>query len=81
MSADSDFEGIVEICEFYGLPDYPVHVDWENFHVTVGDYGIDPVRRDGYLTGYLVEDPNGVTQVVDDLDEFFQIVFEWGYLI
>lgn len=77
MSVDSDFEDIVKICEFYCGVDCPLHVDWENLHVAVGDYGVDPVREDGRLVGYLVEDPDGVTQIVDDLDSFFQEEFKW----
>lgn len=79
MSAESDFEDIVRICEFYREPDWFFFVDLENFHVVMGDYGVDPVRENGHLVGYLVEDPKGVTRVVDDLDIYFQEVFEWEY--
>lgn len=79
MSADSDLEDIVRICRFYCEPGWPFHVDLENLHVTMGDYGVDPVRENGRLVGYLVEDPTGFTRVVEDLDYYFQEVFEWGY--
>lgn len=75
----SDFEDIVRTCEFYREEGWPFYVDYESSHVTLGGYGIDPVREGGHLTGYLVVDPEGVSQVVDDLDSFFQSVFEWGY--
>ena len=77
MSASSDFEDIVSTCEFYADSDRMIYVDLENFHVTMGEYGIDPVMEGGHLVGYLVEDPDGVTQVVDDLDSFFQSALGW----
>lgn len=77
MSASSVLDDIVRVCEFYRESDWPFFVDLENFHVTVGEYGIVPVRGNGHLAGYLVEGPDGVTQVVDDLDSFFQSVLDW----
>lgn len=77
MSVSSDLEDIGRICGFYREDDWLFYVDLENSHVTMGDYGIDPVRENGHLVGYLVEDPEGVTQVVDDLDSYFQSVFDW----
>lgn len=76
MSGSSDLDDIVMTCEFYSEPDWPFYVDYENLHVTMGGYGIDPVRKNGHLVGYLVEGPDGVTRIVDDLDEFFQMEFE-----
>lgn len=64
-------------CEFYSEVDCPLHVDFENLHVSIGDYGVDPVMENGLLVGYLVEEPDGVTQVVEDLDHYFQRVFKW----
>lgn len=64
-------------CEFYADSDWPLYIDPENLHVTMGGYGIEPVRENGHLTGYLVEDPDGVTQAVDDLDSYFQSVLDW----
>lgn len=78
MSVGSDFEDAVRICEFYCEPGWPFYVDLENLHVMMGDYGVDPVWETGHLVGYLVEDPDGVTQIVDDLDSYFQSVLEWG---
>lgn len=71
---------IVMICEFYRGPDWPVYVDYENLHVTVGEYVISPVRENGRFVGYLVEGPDGVTRVVDDLDSYFQSVLDWEVL-
>lgn len=77
MSVSSDLEDIVMICEFYSDTDCGVYVDLENSHITMGEYGIDPVRVDGHLVGYLVEDPEGVTHEVNDLDSYFQSVLDW----
>lgn len=77
MSVESDFDDVVRICEFYRECDWPLYVDYENLHVTMGEYGVDLVRENGHLVGYLVEDPDGVTCVVDDLDSYFQSVLDW----
>lgn len=72
MSFDSDFDDIVKICEFYSGDDLPIEVDEENYYVTLGDYVVDPVMKDGHLVMHLVEDPDGVTLFVSDLDAYFQ---------
>lgn len=78
MSAGSDFEDIVRICEFYREPGWSIYVDLENQHVNMEGYGVDPVREEGRLVGYLVEDPLGMTLVVDDLDDYFQAMLpDW----
>lgn len=80
MSVYSDFEDIVTTCEFYADSDWEIHVDLENSHVTMGDYGVYPVRGDGRPVGYLVEDGDGVTQVVDDLDSYFRSELDRGVM-
>lgn len=77
MSVDSDFEDVVKICEFYVDPCEVFEVDLENRHVTVGDYGVDLVMENGHLVSYLVEEPDGRTLFADDLDVYFQSVFDW----
>lgn len=77
MSVESDFEDVVTLCNFYKEGDWSFYVDLENLHVVMGDYAIDPVWENGHLVGYLVVDPEGVTQVVDDLDSYFQDVLDW----
>lgn len=72
MSAESEFDDLVKICEFYSGDDLPIEVDEENYYVTLGDYVVDPVLNDGHLVTYLVEDPDGVTLFVSDLDAYFQ---------
>lgn len=72
MSFDSDFDDMVKICEFYSGDDLPMKVDYENHFIDLGDYVVDPVMEDGHLVTYLVEDPDGVTLFVSDLDDYFQ---------
>lgn len=79
MSAESDFEDVVKICEFYADPCETFEVDLENFIVFMGGFEINPVRRDGRLAGYLVIDPDGFSHVEDDLDSYFQSVFNWRW--
>lgn len=78
MSFSSEFEDIIRICEFYASSVDGVKVDWENYHVRMEGYDIDPVLRDGHLVRYLVEDPEGVCLFVDDLDAYFQSVLDCG---
>ena len=77
MTTTSDFADIITICQFYAESGWDIYVDYENSHVMMGDYVIGPVRENGVLVGYLVADPEGVTQVVDDLDSYFQGEFDW----
>ena len=72
MSIETEFDDTVKICEFYSGDDLPIEVDEENYHITLGDYVVDPVMKDGHLVTYLVEDPDGVTLFVSDLDDYFQ---------
>lgn len=78
MSGVSDFEDAVRICEFYAEPDWKIEVDLENQHITMGEYGVDPVVENGHLVTYLVEDPDGLTLFADDLDTYFQWALDWG---
>lgn len=78
MSVSSDFEDTVKICEFYSGDGLPVEVDYENFHVSLGDYEVDPVIEHGNLVTYLVEGPDRVSLFVNDLDDYFQSVLpDW----
>ena len=43
MSVGSDFDDTVKICEFYADSADDVEVDLENYHITMGEYGVDPV--------------------------------------
>ena len=72
MSIASDFDDMVKICEFYSGDDLPIKVDYENHFIDLGGYVVDPVMEDGHLVMYLVEDPDGVTLFVSDLDDYFQ---------
>lgn len=72
MSVDSEFDDMVKICEFYSGDGLPIEVDYENYYINLGDYVVDPVMEDGHLVMYLVEDPDGVTLFVSDLDDYFQ---------
>lgn len=72
MATDVEFDDLVKICEFYSGEDLPLRVDEENYYVTLGGYVVDPVIKDGQFVTYLVEDPDGVTLFVSDLDAFFQ---------
>lgn len=77
MSAEGDFEDTVRICEFYADPCETFEVDLENQHITMGGYGVDLVVENGHPVTYLVEDPEGVSLFVDDLDTYFQRVLDW----
>lgn len=78
MGVSSDFQDIVRTCEFYRESEWSFYVDYVNLHVAMGGYGIDLVREDGHLVGYLVEDPYGATQLVDDLDSYFKSALDCG---
>lgn len=75
MTASSDFDDMVKICEFYSGEGLPVEVDYENRHVSLGDYEVDPVIEHGHLVTYLVEGPDHTSLFVNDLDEYFQDQF------
>ena len=77
MSAVSDFEDTVKICEFYADPCESFQVDFENCIVLMGAREVSPVRWGGCLSGYLVIEPDGVSHLVDDLDSYFQRIFDW----
>ena len=47
MSVVSDFDDTVKICEFYADSADDVEVDLENYHITMGEYGVDPVIGEG----------------------------------
>lgn len=72
MSVESEFYDTVKICEFYSGDDLPIVVDEENFYITLGGYIVDPVMKGGRVVTYLVEDPDGVSLFVSDLDVYFQ---------
>lgn len=81
MSVESDFDDMVKICEFYARPTDGVEVDLENYHITMGEYGVDPVIGGGgdHLAYYLIEEPDGTSMFVDDLDYYFQTVLpDWS---
>lgn len=78
MSISSEFEDTVRTCEFYATSLDGIEVDWENYHVRMDGYDIDPVTRDGHLVRYLIVEPDGVAIFVDDLDSYFQSVLDWG---
>lgn len=78
MSAESDFEDTVRICEFYADPCESFEVDLENCIVLMGAREISIVRRDGKLNGYLVIEPDGFSHLENDLDSYFQGVLDWG---
>ena len=82
MSVVSDFDDTVKICEFYADSADDVEVDLENYHITMGEYGVAPVIGEGgdHLAYYLIEEPDGSTLFVDDLDEYFQRVLRWEAL-
>lgn len=77
MSAESDFEDTVKICEFYADQCGAFEVDLENHIVFIGDREVSPVRVGGRLDCYLVVEPDGVTHWVDDLDSYFQAALGW----
>lgn len=76
MSVEQDFEDTVRICEFYAESPDQIEVDLENYHIMMDGYGVDPVMENGHLVCYLVEDPEGVTHFVGDLDSYFQSIFD-----
>lgn len=79
MSAESDFEDTVKICEFYSYEALPLRVDYENRFVLVGDYAVEPLRDGEELVGYVVDPPVGPVLTVLDLDVFFQNeLADWG---
>nr|DAN40345.1 MAG TPA: hypothetical protein [Caudoviricetes sp.] len=77
MSAESDFEDAVRICEFYADPCETFEVDLENCIVLMGAREVSLVRRGGKLVGYFIIEPDGVSHLEDDLDSYFQGVFDW----
>ena len=77
MSAESDFEDIVKICEFHADPCETFEVDLENRILFMGGREISPLRENGQLVTHLVIEPDGVSHWVDDLDEYFHSVFDW----
>lgn len=77
MSAESDFEDIIKVCEFYADPCEVFEVDLENYSVFMGGREISPVRRNGQLVEYLVIEPDGLSHLEDDLDSYFQNVLDW----
>ena len=79
MSAASDFDDAVKICEFYSGDGLPLEIDFENCLVKLGGYVVDPVIEDGHLIAYIVEDPGRDVHLVGDLDSYFQAVLpDWG---
>lgn len=72
MSIESEFDDLVKICEFYSGDDLPIEVDEENFCITLGGYIVDPVIKGDHFVTFLVEDPDGATLFVSDLDDYFQ---------
>ena len=72
MSFTVEFDDMVKICEFYSGDDLPIEVDYENNFIYLGGYVVDPVMEGGHLVTFLVEDPDGVTLFVSDLDDYFQ---------
>lgn len=77
MSVESVFEDIVRVCEFYADPGETFEVDSENYRVMLGGREISPLMENGQLITHLVIEPDGVSTWVDDLDSYFQRVFEW----
>ena len=80
MSAGSYFDDMVKICEFYAGSADDVEVDLENYHITMGEYGVDPVIEEGgdNPAYYLIEEPDGTALFVNDLDSYFQSVLpDW----
>lgn len=78
MSVESAFEDIVRICEFYADQGGAFEVDLENCTVFMGAREISPVMENGHLLCYLVIEPDGRSHWEDDLDSYFQRVFDWG---
>lgn len=77
MSAESDFEDAVMICEFYADPYDGFSVDYESGIIVMDGYTIEPLFEKGELTEYLVMEPGGASHLVWDPDSFFQRVFAW----
>lgn len=77
MSVESDFEDTVRICEFYADPCEAFEVDFEKGFIFMGAREINLVMEDGRFDGWLVIEPDGVGHLVDDLDSYFQGVFDW----
>lgn len=77
MSAGSDFDDTIKICEFYSTAPDEVVVDLENFHIRLGEYDIDPVVGDGRVVRYLVQEPDGTAIFVDDLETYLQLALGW----
>lgn len=77
MSASSDFEDTVKICEFYAEPDESFEVDSENYIVFMGSREINLIRRNEQLVGYLIIESDGLSHMEDDLDTYFQSVLDW----
>ena len=77
MSAESDFEDTVRICEFYADPCEVFEVDRGNHFIFMGAREINLVMEDGRLDGWVVIEPDGRGHLVDDLDSYFQSVFDW----
>lgn len=77
MSAESDFEDTVRICEFYADPCETFEVDLENCIVFMGAREISPVRVGGRLDSYLVIEPDGLSHWENDLDSYFQNMLDW----
>lgn len=77
MSAESDFEDTVRICEFYADPCETFEVDLENYRILMGAREISPVRKNGKLVCYLVIEPDGISHWEVDLDSYFQVALDW----
>lgn len=72
---DDFFDDTVKLCEFYADESTPMRVDYENRCVHLAGFIVEPDAE----CGYLVKDPMGIIHPVNDLDFYFQEVFEWGY--
>lgn len=81
MSASSDFEDTVKICELYAESYEDFEVDYENNLIVMGDYTVVPLIAHGVLNGYFITCSDGSSHLVDDLDDFFQREFEWEELL
>lgn len=78
MSGSTGFDDMVKICEFYSGDGFPIEVDYDNQAVFIGDYVIEPLEKNGRITGYFVTDPRFNSHLVTDLDLYFQRVLgEW----
>lgn len=76
MSVESVFEETVKICEFYADLCESFEVDLENCIVFMGAREVSPLMENGRLVTHLVIEPDGVSHWVDDLDSYFQCVFD-----